>query len=128
MSVRTATYDILQADSPVSTEISTRLYLDFAPQGTALPHIVFFYNMIEDTYTKDNNSLTDKYSVNLEIYHNSPAEAEALGLKCRTALQGYRGTINGVVVKGSRLVDERHDYEPELDAMYEQEYELIIDR
>lgn len=128
MSVRSATYDILQADSNITDEIGARLYLDFAPQAPTLPYIVYFYNMIEDTYTKDNTSTCDKWSVNLEVYHNSPKEAEALGLKCRTALQGYRGTINGVNVKGSRLVDERHDYEPELDPMYEQEYELMIDR
>ena len=128
MSVRTAIYDILAADSPVSTEVSTRIFMTFAPSQTTIPFIVFRADMVEDTFSKDNTSTLDTYSVEIDIYHNSVAEAETLAGKVRTALLGYMGTINSVTVDGCRLEREEQDYDEDKYPVWAQDYQIRIKR
>ena len=128
MSVRTAVYDILQADSNVTDEVSTRVFMSRGNQEETIPFIVFEADMIENTYTKDKTSTVDKWRVELDIYHDSIANAEALGLLVRSALQGYTGTINSVTVQGCVLEVEQQDYDVDEFPLWSQDYEIRIER
>jgi len=128
VSVRTAVYDILQADSNVTDEVSTRVFMSRGNQEETIPFIVFEADMIENTYTKDKTSTVDKWRVELDIYHDSIANAEALGLLVRSALQGYTGTINSVTVQGCVLEVEQQDYDVDEFPLWSQDYEIRIER
>jgi hypothetical protein len=128
-SIRQTVYNILIADSPVLAEVSTRIYMPFAPSATALPFIVFRSDMTYDSFTKDNSSKTDAHSVEIDIYHNTMAEADALGKKVYTALQGYTGTASsGNIVDGCRLTEESEDYDEDLYPIWTQNYEIRLIR
>jgi len=128
VSVRTAVYDILQADSNVTDEVSTRVFMSRGNQEETIPFIVFEADMIENTYTKDKTSTVDKWRVELDIYHDSIEDAEALGLLVRSALQGYTGTINSVTVQGCVLEVEQQDYDVDEFPLWSQDYEIRIER
>ena len=128
MSAREAIYDILQAESTVTDEIGTRLFMSFAPSETTKPFIVFRLNMIDDTFTKDRTSTVDKYLIEIDIYHNEVKDAESLSELIYAALQGYKGTINGNVVQGIRLDREEQDEDVDEYPIWSQDYELRIER
>ena len=128
MSSRTAIYDILQAASPVTSEIGTRCFMSRGNQEEEIPFIVFETTMSENTYTKDKTSTVDTWSVELDIYHTSIKSAEELGAKVRTALLGYTGTINSVTVQGCNLITEQQSYDVDEFPLWSQDYEIRIER
>ncbi len=128
MSSRTAIYDILQATSAVTDEVSTRVFMSRGNQEETIPFVVFETTMSENTYTKDKTSTVDTWSVELDIYHTSIANAEALGAKVRTALLGYTGTINSVTIQGCNLISEEQSYDVDEYPLFSQDYEIRIER
>lgn len=127
-SPREAFYDILQADSNVTDEISTRAFINYAPSATTKPFIVFRCDMIDETYTKDKSSSVDTWLVEVDIYHNDLASAETLGGLVTTAFEGYSGTINGNVVQGCKMVRQDQDEDVEQYPVWTQDYELRLER
>lgn len=136
MSVRRAVYGILTADATVGAAVINsgnsnnpyRVYLSQGFNGETKPYIIVRADMIDHSYTKQKTSTVDTFRVELDIYHDTLAEAETLALNCRTALQGYSGTIDSVVVDGCHLVDEGHEKDPEEVEFWTQDYELRLVR
>jgi hypothetical protein len=129
MSARKAFPQILNADSSVNSELGGRIYVGFAPSETARPFIVFRTQMEDDTYTKDNSSTVDVHRGEIDIYHDTIADAESVGALCYTALSGYRGTTSGgVVVTGCKLESEDPDFDVEQVPIWTQDYLIRINR
>jgi Na+-translocating ferredoxin:NAD+ oxidoreductase RnfG subunit len=130
MSILKAVSDILLA-SNVNSTVSDRIFTSSAFTTTTMPYIVLQAQMEQNSYTKDKDSTVDTYLTEVFIYHNTIAEAVTLGNLCRTALQGYSGTINGIGIDGCHLRAEEDD-EGEIDGQFipiwSQEYQIRMKR
>ena len=99
-----AIYDILVADSNVNTAVGTRVYLVEAPQDETLPFIVYRTEKEDETHTKSGVSNLDTYRIEVDAYVADFGTNTNLPTDIRTALDGYQGTINSVVVQGSKNI------------------------
>lgn len=124
--VRAAVYDILAADGSVSGDVATRIYLNFAPSATTTPYIEFTYEGIDESFTKDGPSDFDTYRVEVRCYHNTSKDAETLAGYCRTALDGYSGTINGVDVSGIKYQDDEPEADIDLNPYHQIDFQVIL--
>ena len=126
MSVRKAIHDILAEDGSVSGQVSDRIYLNFAPSGTAAPYIVFTYEGTDDSFTKSGPSDLDVFFVTINCYDENAENAETLSRYVRTALDNYKGTINGVGVSGCKYMDEDPDHDIDLNPYHEINFQIRI--
>ena len=124
---REVIYDMLQADSNITDEIGTRAFMTYAPSETTKPFLIYRTSVIDDTFTKDRTSTVHKHLVEIDIYHNTVKEAEALGRLIYNQLQGYSGTTSGnAVVTGCKFDREEQDTDEDGWDMWTQDYEIII--
>lgn len=111
MNVTNAAYDILTGDANVSALVANsgnvnepyRVFLGYARNGETKPFIVFRTALIDETQTKSGASDLDTWRLELDIYHTTHLLGATLANYCRTALEAYKGTINGVIVQGCRI-------------------------
>ena len=124
---REVIYDILQADSNITDEISTRAFMTYAPSETTKPFLIYRTTVVDDTFTKDKTSTVHKHLVEIDIYHNTVKEAEALGRLIYNQFQGFSGTTSGgAVVTGCKFDREEQDTDEDGWDMWTQDYEIII--
>lgn len=118
-----AIYSLLQ-----SVEADT--YPGVAPPRVDTPYIVFRQISKVPEHTKDSHSLADHYRWQVSIFSDSYDEAEQLAASCRTALEAYKGKLEGVDIDDIILDDEGYFFEEDNNARMHHFYQdyLIIEK
>lgn len=107
MSAEQALVQILEDDATVGALVGDRIYPQRPPQGVQRPHLV--YNRISGPVPHAMNGKPadiDPTQVQLDGFGADYGTVKQLMDACRQALNGQRGTFNGVTVEGIVMQDE----------------------
>lgn len=91
-------YSILNNDSPVNTAASGGIFPNQIPQGKVPPFLAYRIDSVEPFETKDGVSTVDHFDITVACFAKTYNECDDLAAKIRTALDGYQGTANGIVI------------------------------
>jgi len=112
MSVSKVAYYILSSDSGVSAIVGTKIYPEVAPIGTVAPYIVYQEISNVPTQSKTAVSQTEMTRLQVSCFTEISANSKSAYLNgidlanaVRTALEGVKGTISGVVVQSNIVYD-----------------------
>ena len=117
MRIEAALYTLLSGDSGVSALVSTRIFPHQAPQGGALPFLVYQRISTPRDYSQSGPSLLVWPRFQITAVAATFDGARALAHALRAALSGYSGTMGGgggVSVGATFLENEADGYEPRL--------------
>lgn len=105
--VENAIYSILSNDADVTALVSTRIYPMTAPQGTALPYIVYAREATDHHEVLAGSAGFARATMSVESFATTYLSARAIAEKVRLALQGNSGTHASVVIDGVNLAGDR---------------------
>lgn len=112
-------YSLLVNDATVTGYINTRIYPGFIPQDTQFPALTYAFDSQLPTKSKDGDAGLDTLDMSLVIYHENYTEAHELAEQCRTLLNYYAGTSQGITV-------DKITFENQSDNSYVSEYEFTV--
>lgn len=104
-----AVYSILINDSNVTALVSTKIYPTFIPENIIFPAVVYRITEKQPLDTKD-GVYGSVDTLLIEVYDKGGAQTVSIADTIRTALDRYRGTVEGVVI-------DKIIYEGESDEM-----------
>lgn len=111
----------------VSSLVASRVYSETLPQSPDLPVVVFGQTSLLTDRALDGPTGLQRYGVQVDCWAQTRAEATALGVAVRSALDGHSGAAGGLLAQDVSLLAERWDYEPEVDLYRTaQDYEVWI--
>lgn len=102
-----AIYGILAANAAVTALVSTRIYPDIATQDAVFPFLVYMIESTGPSDTKDGASKLDVVDFSLTAYAKTYTQAQDIAAAARTALDRYKGTVNGVNVQSVHFKDQQ---------------------
>lgn len=117
----------------VGSGSAARIYPILAPQGKAFPRIT--YQVIDSPGTQQLDGPAGIYHPRVQIdcwsrgdYKTAQDLADAIvGDPGNLKLDGYRGTLGGVVVQGCHLIEQRDDFESPASASDVGIYRVSLD-
>lgn len=115
MSLEKAVRAILIADSTTNGLVSSRIYPQRRPQGTALPAIIYSNIFDHENESIQTQSGLRRARMSVELLSNTYGGVKTLRDAVESALINYTGTISGATIKSSRLessVDIDEDLNP----------------
>jgi len=124
MTMNASLYAYLVGTSAITALIGTRIYpVDEVPQNEPLPYIVYevVSNIPYHLMSADADVYSPRYAIH--IFANTNLEIDNIEAAIKTALQDYRGTMNGTTV-------QRIMYENAFNGAYQSELKIrhrIID-
>ena len=104
-----AVYSILVNDSTVTALVGTKIYPTFIPENIIFPAVVYRITEKQPLDTKD-GVYGSVDTLLIEVYDKGGAQTVSIADTIRTALDRYRGTVEGVVI-------DKIIYEGESDEM-----------
>lgn len=110
MTLSVALRSLLIDHSGVSA-ITTAIHVSHLPQTPSIPAVTFNVENSERQSAFGADTGVVRSSVSVISYQISAALAETLAAQTRAALQRYSGTVEGVVILGSFLEEERMEYD-----------------
>jgi len=125
-----AVYNILSNASGVTNLIGTRIFPSIAPQGTQHPYSTYRVTNTEMVDTKANVIPRELPQVQIDVFARSREDAENIAAAIRSALHGYTGTVQGIKIVDTRIINQN---DGTLDADYilhvvSQDYEFRINK
>ena len=115
MSLEKAVRAILIADSTTNGLVSSRIYPQRRPQGTALPAIIYSNIFDHENESIQTQSGLRRARMSVELLSSTYSGVKTLRDAVESALINYTGTIGGATIKSSRLessVDIDEDLNP----------------
>ena len=126
MSVLKAIRTILNV-SAVTNLATGGMYSVRATQGAVAPYIIYRVQDVLPNETKDGVSDVDEYFIVVESYAKTYAAAEALSDMIRTTMDGYSGTVSGIIVNTIVFEDKADFYDDAAEAHHhEQDFMVRI--
>lgn len=107
---------LLAANADFTALVGTKVYPQRAPQNTDYPYCVYSIISSIPVDTKDRPASLDAVRVQIDIFSNTYAEAQALTGYLRTAIDAKTGTISGVKVDGILYITEEDLYSEDQDV------------
>ena len=114
MSLEKAVRSILIADATVTSLVSSRVYPQRRPQGTAVPAIVY-----QNVFQATNEALATQGGIkrtrlSVEVFDSTYGDTKTLRNAVESALINYTGTTQGETINSLRLesavdIDESKD-------------------
>lgn len=104
-----AVYSILINDSNVTALVSTKIYPTFIPENIIFPAVVYRITEKQPLDTKD-GVYGSVDTLLIEVFDKGGAQTVSIADTIRTALDRYRGTVEGVII-------DKIIYEGESDEM-----------
>ena len=93
-----------------------RVFPKFAPQGAALPHLIYFVvSDVPGLHLRGSDGVSNA-RIQLDVYGDSEAQVDAEREKLHDLLHGFAGKMGNVVVKQAFLEDQSGAHEPPTDA------------
>ena len=115
MSLEKAVRAILIADGTTNGLVSSRIYPQRRPQGTALPAIIYSNIFDHENESIQTQSGLRRARMSVELLSSTYSGVKTLRDAVESALINYTGTISGATIKSSRLessVDIDEDLNP----------------
>lgn len=109
--VQDALRTILLADAPVLAVVSTKIWPMIAPQGSAMPYIVYSRIGTDHIEVLAGSAGLARATFQIDCWSDSFDTVRDLANKVRIALQGVQGTHASVVIDGINMTSEVDDYE-----------------
>lgn len=119
MSAGVAIYNLLIANSTITTKVGERVFPGFIPQDTQFPAVTYAFDSQTPSNTKDGASKLDTMSLSIRVFHEDYVEAVAIGDAIRSVLDFYNGTQSGVTF--NRITFQNQD-----DGGVEYAYEFTV--
>jgi len=118
VSVDSAMYDHLTADATLATLVGARIYPDAAPQGGALPFIVYFAASTEHDRHLAAGSGLASVSFQIDVYAATSLSRRSISDALFDRLHGYAGAMGTELfdVRSCTLEGPTHTYEPPSDG------------
>ena len=128
MSAGKVIYGVLNGASAVTTIATGGIFPDIVPQLKVPPFVAYRTQSADYNETKDGVSDLDEFDVTVVSIAKTRTAAEGLAAAVRTALDGYEGTINSVVVDSIYITDESNRYNNDAEMVeIEQDYTIRIE-
>lgn len=105
MKVGLAIRNILQSDAPVQTLVSSRVFPELAPEGVAMPYLVYSIVSNSPSDAKDGTRI-DEAQVELFSVASTYSAANDLADKVRAAMDRKSATVS--VAEGDVVVQSCH--------------------
>lgn len=109
ITISKAIYSILSSDAVVTGLTGTKIYPLVVPPKTELPVVVYERRSTPDV-TKDNSTM---YNTNVEIIimDNDYSNTITIATAIQNALEHYKGTVSGAVIRDIQLygIDETYE-------------------
>tara|TARA_R100000995_G_scaffold17540_1_gene6965 strand:+ start:3000 stop:3401 length:402 start_codon:yes stop_codon:yes gene_type:complete len=115
MSLEKAVRAILIADGTTNGLVSSRIYPQRRPQGTALPAIIYSNIFDHETESLQTQSGLRRARMSVEVLATTYSGVKSLRNAVESALINYTGTTSGATIKSLRLessVDQDEDLNP----------------
>jgi hypothetical protein len=117
MSLRGDIYALLVADAGVIGQISTRVFHEMAPQGTARPYVTLSLIFSADERHMGAAAGITRATLQADIWATTTATLDAAGDAVRDALQGLqRTTMGSTDLRSATLTAERDEHEIDSDG------------
>lgn len=118
----------LKDDAGVAALVGERVYLRRAPQKAGFPRVVVSIASVQwVTRSQDDKGDAVKVRVQIDSLSKNEDQVDAVAEAVANAVDGYTGTMQGVVVRGFRQEDERDNYEQLDDASDEGAHRITQD-
>jgi hypothetical protein len=103
----------LANDTNVKAIVASRVYPIRLPQNVTLPCITYQRISTPRLHNHDKARATADPRLQLTTWDDNPKDVKTLSDAVRTCLDGYKGTVQSVVIQGTLSDDENSDYDPE---------------
>ena len=111
-------YSLLTNDATVSALVSTRIYPNVAIANVVYPYIVYEQTGNNPQNDKDGPSTLDTLTYNIEIYTETLADSNTLGVAVRNVLDRYSGTVNTKVIQSVKYNNENSGYSDDMGRVH----------
>ncbi len=111
MSVEKVIYSKLSGDSDVAALVSTRIYPVNLPQKPTYPAIVYTRISGDRTYSFEGASGLASPRFQIDCFASTYSGGKDLSSKLRSAINGFRGTVSGIVVQAIFLESDSDMFE-----------------
>jgi len=118
--IEKAIFTRLSGATSITSLTSTRIYNQLLPQEIALPAIVFFRvsTSREDLAHSGAMGLAETI-IQISVYSSKVTEIRTLSDEIRKRLHGFKGTVSGVSILLSKMIQERDFFDSELNIFQE---------
>ena len=103
MSLEKAVREVLTDDATVSGLVSTRVYPQRRPTGTALPAIVYQNVFTHESEALDTQSGVRRTRMSIDVMDDTYGDTKTLRNAVETALVNYTGTLQSETIHSIRL-------------------------
>ena len=122
-----AIYSILVNTTAITDIVGQAIYPEIAPQGKEMPFVIYQIDEVIPETTKDGPSCLDTYSINLIVFGKEYDELSLLSQEIRTALDRYRGIVEGVDIDQGNFKGFESGYDTKANVfVQESEYDMRI--
>lgn len=111
MTIDEAFYTILANDAGVSAEVVDRIYPDKLPQNVVYPAIRL--SLVTENHSPVAGGVDDLplAGMDVDVFASSREKANEVSELVRSALDGYNGTVNGLVIQAIMMKNRQHFYD-----------------
>lgn len=128
MTIKSGLISLLAGESSITDICGTRIYVNKAPQGADLPHVIVTLMSAEHNTTMDGGSNLLRFvDFDLDCYADRSVTADSLATAVRVFIDDYSGTAGSETIGAVIINDESDEYEPPRDASDKGRYVVTID-
>jgi len=125
--LKSALITILTSDTDVADLVGSRVYVGYAPQHAAMPHLVLTLMDSEEFQLISGTTGSRQVDFDIDCRAKRSVTAESVGDAVRDALTNYSGTVGSDTVHAIMVQSESNDYEPPADASQTGIHTVTID-
>lgn len=112
--IEQALYDILSGDAAIVAAVGNQLYPHVKTGRDGAPFIVYTQITGNPAVNVSGGDVQEASTLQVDVYHQDPAECRDLAALVRSALHKYSGTQAGVAIQYILLQTQRPDYDRDL--------------
>lgn len=116
MTMKSGLVSLLTGEGTISALVSSRVYVNKAPQTAALPHIIITQMNSYEMNSLDGTSELRSITYDIDCKADRSIEAANLSDAVRVFIDDYTGAAGGETIAAVLLNDESDSYEPPADA------------
>jgi hypothetical protein len=116
MTIDEAFFSLLSNDADVVAKVSNRIYPDKLPQNVEYPAIRIV--LTSETHNPIAGGVDDlpKAGIDVDVFAASRESANVVSELVRISLDGYNGTIDGLIIQAIMMNNRQHFYDDDEDA------------
>lgn len=112
--LRTALFTKLSTDVNLSALVASRIYpVKAPPNGVVPPYITYFKVSTNRVQSMQGNSQLSAVLMQFDCWAKTHQESDDLAEKLRLCIQGFLGTVSGVVIRGILNENQLEEYDDE---------------